>query len=39
MPTVSSRGVVTYGVAKELANILSPLVGHSPTTSGTPNII
>ena len=29
-PIVSSRGVVTYGVAKELFNIIRPLVGHSP---------
>ena len=32
-PTVSSRGAVTYGVAKELTNILRPLVGHSPHQS------
>ena len=29
-PIVSSYGSVTYGVAKELANILKPLVGKSP---------
>ena len=29
-PVVSSGGAVTYGVAKMLANIISPLVGHSP---------
>ena len=29
-PIVSSCGSVTYGVAKELANILNPLVGKSP---------
>ena len=29
-PTVSSCGLVTYGVAKELAKILKPLVGKSP---------
>ena len=29
-PTVSSCGTVTYGVAKELAKILKPLVGKSP---------
>ena len=29
-PTVSSCGWVTYGVAKELAKILKPLVGKSP---------
>ena len=27
-PIVSSMGVVTYGVAKELANILRPLIGY-----------
>ena len=35
---VSSRGAVNYGVAKDLANILRPLVGQSTTTSGTSNI-
>ena len=29
-PIVSSCGSVTYGMAKELANILKPLVGKSP---------
>ena len=29
-PTVSSCGSVTYGVAKELAKMLKPLVGKSP---------
>ena len=29
-PIVSSCGLVTYGVAKELAKILKPLVGKSP---------
>ena len=29
-PIVSSCGSVTYGVAKELAKILKPLVGKSP---------
>ena len=29
-PIVSSCGSVTYGVAKELAKILQPLVGKSP---------
>ena len=29
-PIVSSYGSVTYGVAKELAKILKPLVGKSP---------
>ena len=27
---VSSRGSITYGVAKELAYIIKPLVGQSP---------
>ena len=31
-PIVSSRGSITYGVAKELAHIIKPLVGKSPTT-------
>ena len=31
-PIVSSCGSVTYGVAKELAKILKPLVGKSHTT-------
>ena len=29
-PIVSSRGSNTYGVAKELAHIIKPLVGQSP---------
>ena len=29
-PTVSSRGSITYGVAKELAYIITPLGGQSP---------
>ena len=29
-PIVSSRGPITYGVAKELAYIIKPLVGQSP---------
>ena len=29
-PIVSSRGSVTYGVAKVLTKILKPLVGKSP---------
>ena len=29
-PIVSSRGSITYGVAKELSNIIKPLVGQSP---------
>ena len=29
-PIVSSRGSITYGVAKELTHIIKPLVGQSP---------
>ena len=29
-PSVASRSSITYGVAKELAGIISPLVGQSP---------
>ena len=29
-PIVSSRGSITYGVAKDLAYTIKPLVGHSP---------
>ena len=29
-PTVSSRGSITYGIAKELAHIIKPLTGQSP---------
>ena len=29
-PIVSSRGSITYGVAKELAHIIKPLLGQSP---------
>ena len=29
-PIMSSRGSITYGVAKVLAKILKPLVGKSP---------
>ena len=29
-PIVSSRGSITYGVAKELGHIIKPLVGQSP---------
>ena len=29
-PIVSSRGLITYGVAKELSHIIKPLVGQSP---------
>ena len=29
-PIVSSRGSITYGLAKELAGIICPLVGKSP---------
>ena len=38
-PTVSSRGTVTYGTAKELASILKPLVGMSPHHSLTPGTL
>ena len=38
-PIVSSCGLVTYGVAKELAKILKPLVGKSPTTSTVPKTL
>ena len=38
-PIVSSCGSVTYRVAKELAIILKPLVGKSPTTSIVPRIL
>ena len=38
-PTVSSCGSVTYGVAKELAKILKPLVGKSPHTSPAPKTV
>ena len=38
-PIVCSRSAVTYGVANELENIHRPLVGHSPITSGTPDIL
>ena len=34
-PIVSSCGSVTYGVAKELAKILRPLVGKSPHHSNS----
>ena len=36
---VSSRGSITYGVAKELAYIIKPLVGHSHITSKIPNTL
>ena len=29
-PIMSSRGYITYGMAKELANIIHPLLGQSP---------
>ena len=29
-PIVSSRGSITYGIAKELTHIIKPLVGRSP---------
>ena len=38
-PIVSSCGSVTYGVAKELAKILKPLVGQSHTTSTAPRTL
>ena len=38
-PMVSSRGFVTYGVAKELANIICPLVGQSPHHLKTPDTL
>ena len=31
-PIISSRGSVTYGVAKVLSKVLKPLVGKSPIT-------
>ena len=31
-PIVSSRGSVTYGIAKVISKVLKPLVGKSPTT-------
>ena len=34
-PIVSSRGSINYKVAKEIARILRPLVGNSPTTLRT----
>ena len=36
---VSCRGSITYGVAKELAYIIKPLVHQPPTTLKTPNIL
>ena len=36
-PIVSSRGFITYGVAKELTYIIKPLVGQSPYYLKTPN--
>ena len=38
-PIVSSRGSITYGVAKELAYIIKSLVDQSPTTSKIHNIL
>ena len=38
-PIFSRRVMTTYGLAKVLANILSPLVAHSLITSGTLNIL
>ena len=37
-PIVSSRGSISYEVAKELARILKPLVGSSPIISRTQGI-
>ena len=37
-PIVSSRGSISYEVAKELARIQKPLVGSSPITSRTQGI-
>ena len=31
-PMVSSRGSITYGVGKELAHIINPIIGQSPHT-------
>ena len=31
-PMISSRGSVTYGVAKVISKLLKPLVGKPPTT-------
>ena len=38
-PIVSSCGSVTHGMAKELAKILKPLVGKSPTTLTAPKTL
>ena len=38
-PIISIREAVTYGVVKELAIILRPLVGHPPIASETLNIL
>ena len=38
-PIMSSRGSITYGVAKELANISCPLVSQSPHHYKLPNIL
>ena len=38
-PTVSSRGSITYGVAKELANITHPLGWPIPTPSQKHSIL
>ena len=37
-PIVSSRGFITYGVAKELAYSIKPLVGQASHHLKTPNI-
>ena len=38
-PIVSSRGAITYDVAKELASIIRPLVGQVPDYTKTPNTL
>ena len=38
-PSVSSRGSINYEVAKELSRILRPLVGNSPITLRTREIL
>ena len=37
-PIVSRRGAITYGVAKELANIIRPLIDHPNHIREMPNI-
>ena len=38
-PFVSSRGLVSYNTAKELARILNPWQGEQPTVSRTPTTV